>query len=246
MSLRILVVDDDGETARLVRPHLESSYEVLVAHDGEAALQILRRERPDLMLLDLTSPEGMAQDATHAVWSDADLAALPVVSLAAPQEDHGRGQLPGDSLGIDGERRSSSPARDDQPEGRGLEPWTIVARVGEVLSRVQGTGAPPRVIEVQAVRVDLDARQVEVSGRVVHLTPTEFGLLRALAQQAGHALTRKEMIEEGLGRSYEGVERTVDSHVKNLRHKLEEAGEAAYLVQTVFGVGYRLDPGEYA
>jgi len=74
----------------------------------------------------------------------------------------------------------------------------------------------------------------------VHLTPTEFALLRALAEQPGHTLTRQEMIEKGLGYNYEGLERTVDSHVKNLRQKLAEAGGASHLVETVFGVGYRL------
>jgi DNA-binding response OmpR family regulator len=90
----------------------------------------------------------------------------------------------------------------------------------------------------------LDRHQVEFKGQPVHLTPTEFALLRVLADQQGRALTRLEMIEMSLGYNYEGLERTVDSHVKNLRRKLDEAGEAGHLVETVFGVGYRLAIGQ--
>ncbi|NLF12324.1 MAG: winged helix-turn-helix transcriptional regulator, partial [Anaerolineaceae bacterium] len=90
------------------------------------------------------------------------------------------------------------------------------------------------------VVVDLDRHQVTVAGQVVHLTPTEFGLLRALAEEAGRPLTRLEMIEKGLGYNYEGLERTVDSHVRNLRRKLDEAGGPAQRIETVFGIGYRL------
>jgi len=108
------------------------------------------------------------------------------------------------------------------------------------LGRVQGEPPAPRMIRVGEVSMDLAAHQVQVGGQPVRLTPTEFALLRALAEQPGHTLTRLEMIQKGLGYSYEGLERTVDSHVKNLRHKLEEAGRAAHLVETVFGVGYRL------
>jgi two-component system alkaline phosphatase synthesis response regulator PhoP len=88
--------------------------------------------------------------------------------------------------------------------------------------------------------MDTDAHKVAVHGRPVHLTPTEFGLLRALAERHGHTLTRAEMIEQGLGYSYEGLDRTVDSHIRNLRQKLENAGASPDFIETVFGVGYRL------
>ena len=88
--------------------------------------------------------------------------------------------------------------------------------------------------------IDVDAHQVEVRGETVHLTPTEFALLRSLADHRGQVLTRQEMIEHALGYSYEGIERTVDSHIRNLRRKLAVAGASADLVETVFGVGYRV------
>jgi two-component system alkaline phosphatase synthesis response regulator PhoP len=228
MSPRILVVDDEREILGLVSACLEeSSYEVLVAHDGETALRVLRHERPDLMLLALPPPEPDGWPVAGAARSDAALAAMPLILLTADVGDDTSAQLQGA----------------DDPAAEPFNSGEVVARVRALLRRMPGETVPPKMIQAQALRIDLDARRVEVGGQLVHLTPTEFGLLRALAEQQGRVLTRQEMIEKGLGYSYEGVERTVDSHVKNLRHKLDEAGEAAHLVQTVFGVGYRLAPG---
>jgi two-component system alkaline phosphatase synthesis response regulator PhoP len=227
MVHRILVVDDDREIVRLVRAYLEKSgYEVLVAYDGEAALHILRRERPDLVLLDLMLPERDGLDVTRVVRSDAGLAAMPIIMLTARVEDHDK--IVGLELGA------------DDYVTKPFNPSEVVARVRAVLRRVQGESALPKIIRAGTVVIDLDRHQVQVKGQPVHLTPTEFAMLRALAEQPGHALTRSEMIEQGLGYSYEGLERTVDSHVKNLRRKLDDAGESAHLIETVFGVGYRL------
>jgi two-component system alkaline phosphatase synthesis response regulator PhoP len=227
MTQRILVVDDDREIVRLVRAYLEKSqYEVLVAYDGEMALHMMRRERPDLVLLDLMLPERDGLDVTRVVRGDAGLAAMPIIMLTARVDDYDK--VVGLELGAD----------DYVPKP--FNPREVVARVRAVLRRAQEGANMPKVIRIGELMIDPDAHQVEVGGQVVPLTPTEFALLCALAEQPGHALTRQEMIENGLGFSYEGLERTVDSHVKNLRRKLDEAGEAAKLVETVFGVGYRL------
>jgi two-component system alkaline phosphatase synthesis response regulator PhoP len=227
MVHRILVVDDDREIVRLVRAYLEKSgYEVKVAYDGETALHILRREHPDLMLLDLMLPARDGLDVTRIVRGDAGLAAMPIIMLTARVENHDK--IVGLELGA------------DDYVTKPFNPSEVVARVRAVLRRVQGEPLPPKLIRAGAVVIDLDRHQVQVQGQPVHLTPTEFAMLQALAEQPGHALTRSEMIEKGLGYTYEGLERTVDSHVKNLRRKLDEAGGSAYLVETVFGVGYRL------
>jgi two-component system alkaline phosphatase synthesis response regulator PhoP len=226
MSPRILVVDDDREIMRLVRIYLEQSgYEVLVAYDGETALSILRHEHPDLMLLDLMLSGCDAPGVTRVNQGDTCLAAMPTVMLTARAADPGK--IVGLELGA------------NDFAAKPFNPWEVVAGVRAVLHRMQGKSSPAKEIQVRGLRVSLDARRVEVGGRLVHLTPTEFGLLRALAEQPGHALTRQEMIERGLGYSYEGSERTVDSHVKNLRRKLDAAGKVADLVETVFGIGYR-------
>ena len=233
MGQRILVVDDDREIVRLVRTYLKkSNYEVLVAYDGETALHILRRERPDLVLLDLMLPERDGWDVTRVVRGDVSLAAMPIIMLTARVEDHDK--IVGLELGA------------DDYMAKPFNPREVVARIRAVLRRVQGEPTLPRVIQIKELTVDLDAHRVEVGGQAVHLTRTEFALLRALAENPDHALTRREMIEKGLGYSYDGLERTVDSHIKNLRRKLDKAGEVAHLVETVFGVGYRLAAGDYA
>ena len=227
MAQRILVVDDDREIVRLVRAYLEQAgYQVLVAYDGDTALHLLRRERPDLAILDLMLPDRDGWDVTRIVRSDASLSTTPIIMLTARVEDHDK--IVGLELGA------------DDYVVKPFNPREVVARVRAVLRRAQGEPVPSRVIRVGEVVIDLDAHQVEVHGQTVQLTPTEFSLLHALAEHPGHALTRLELIENGLGYSYEGLERTVDSHIKNLRRKLQQAGAADDLIETVFGVGYRI------
>jgi two-component system alkaline phosphatase synthesis response regulator PhoP len=227
MAQQILVVDDDKEIVRLLRAYLEQAgYQALVAYDGETALHILRRECPDLVLLDLMLPDRDGWDVTRIVRSDPGLASTPIIMLTARVEDHDK--IVGLELGA------------DDYVVKPFNPREVLARVRAVLRRVQGEPSPPKIIKVGEVAIDLHAHQVEVNGEPVKLTPTEFSLLRALAENPGHALTRLELIETGLGYSYEGLERTVDSHIKNLRRKLDNAGATPDLVETVFGVGYRL------
>lgn len=227
MTQRILVVDDDKEIVRLVRAYLEQDgYEVLVAYDGESALHILRRERPDLLILDLMLPDRDGWDVTRIVRGDPSLERTPILMLTARVQDHDK--ILGLELGA------------DDYVTKPFNPREVVARVRAVLRRAHGEPARPRVLQVGGVAIDLDQHQVYVDGDPVRLTPTEFSLLRALAEHPGHALTRLELIETGLGYGYEGLERTMDSHIKNLRRKLADAGAASDLIETVFGVGYRL------
>jgi two-component system alkaline phosphatase synthesis response regulator PhoP len=224
---RILVVDDDREIVRLVRAYLEQSgYEVLVAYDGESALHMLRREGPALMVLDLMLPDRNGWDVMRIVRGDPALATTAVIMLTARVEDHDK--IVGLEMGA------------DDYVTKPFNPREVVARVRAVLRRAQGEPTPPRMIQTGELVIDLDGHLVRMGDQPVKLTPTEFGLLQALAQHPGHALTRLELIENGLGYSYEGLERTVDSHIKNLRRKLCEAGAADELVETVYGVGYRL------
>jgi two-component system, OmpR family, alkaline phosphatase synthesis response regulator PhoP len=230
MSQRILVVDDDREIVRLTRAYLEQNgYQVLVAYDGETALHILRRDHPDLVILDLMLPDRHGYDVTRVVRGDASLEAVPIIIVTARVEDHDK--IVGLDLGA------------DDYVTKPFNPRELMARIRAVLRRTQGEPAASKVIRVGDLVVDVDAYRVEVQNQPVHLTPTEFGLLRALAEHPGHVFTRLELIEKGLGYSYEGLERTVDSHIKNLRNKLG-GGAAADLIETVFGVGYRLSVGD--
>jgi len=228
---RILVVDDDHKLVRLLRASLEQAgYQVMVAYNGETALHALRRERPDLVVLDLMLPDRDGWDVTRVIRSDAALADTPIIMLTARVEPHDR--ITGLELGA------------DDYVTKPFHPGELIARIRAVLRRTQGGLAASNVIRAGGLLMDVDAHRVEVRGQEVHLTPSEFGLLQALAARPGHALTRSEMIEVGLGYSYEGVERTVDSHVRNLRRKLDEAGAPDDLIETVFGVGYRLAANE--
>ncbi len=230
MPQRILVVDDDREIVRLTRAYLEQSgYQVLVAYDGETALHILRRESPDLVILDLMLPDRNGFDVTRTVRRDASLAAMPIIMLTARVDDQDK--IVGLELGA------------DDYVTKPFNPSELMARIRAVLRRAQGETTPPKIVRAGDLVIDADSYRVEVQDQQVHLTPTEFGLLRALAENPGHTLTRLELIEKGLGYSYEGLERTVDSHIKNLRKKLEEGG-ATDLIETVFGVGYRLTVGD--
>jgi len=227
------VVDDDKQIVRLLRTYLEQSgYQALVAYDGESALHMIRRERPDLVLLDLMLPDRDGWELTRVVRGDASLQGLPVIMLTARADDQDK--IVGLELGA------------DDYVTKPFNPREVVARVRAVLRRAQGEVLPTRTLQAGPLTMDLDQHQVQVQGRPVHLTRTEFKLLQVLAENPGRTFTRLELIEKALGYGYEGLERSVDSHVKNLRRKLDEANAGNALIETVFGVGYRLPVEETA
>jgi DNA-binding response OmpR family regulator len=226
---RILVVDDDKEIVRLVQAYLEQAgFQVLTAHDGETALHSLRRDRPDLVVLDLMLPDRDGWDITRLVRRDTVLAKTPIIMLTARVEDADK--IVGLELGA------------DDYVTKPFNPREVVARVRSVLRRSQPGEAlsQQRVLQLAGLLVDLDRHEVLLDGQPVELTPTEFDLLRTLMDNPGYAFTRMELIEQGLGYEYEGLERTLDSHIKNLRRKIEPDPKKPTYIQTVYGVGYRL------
>jgi two-component system alkaline phosphatase synthesis response regulator PhoP len=226
---RVLVVDDDREIVRLVRAYLEQAgFQVLAAYDGETALHAIRRERPDLVVLDLMLPDRDGWDVTRVVRADPSLAGIPILMLTARVDDTDK--IIGLELGA------------DDYVTKPFNPREVVARVRSVLRRSQSGGAlsPRRVLQLAGLLLDLDRHEVMLDGQPVELTPTEFDLLRTLMENPGYAFTRMELIEQGLGYEYAGMERTLDSHVKNLRKKIEPDPKQPTYIQTVYGVGYRL------
>ncbi|MFO7540134.1 MAG: response regulator transcription factor [Chloroflexota bacterium] len=221
----VLVVDDDREVVRLVRAYLEQAgYAVLVAYDGETAVHTLRREKPDLLLLDLMLPDKDGWEITQLVRHDPALAAIPIIMLTARIEDIDK--ILGLEMGA------------DDYITKPYNPREVVARVR---ARLRQPGAyQPQVLQVAGLSLDIGRREVVVNGRLIDLTPTEFTLLQTLMEQAGYVFTRSELIRRGLGLDYEGVERTLDSHIRNLRQKIEPDPKNPTYIQTVFGVGYRL------
>ena len=224
---RILVVDDDKQIVRLVQSYLEQAgYQVVAVHDGESALHAIRRERPDLVILDLMLPDLDGWEITRVVRSDKNLAGLPVVMLTARVEDTDK--IVGLELGA------------DDYITKPFNPREVVARVRALLRRASGGASPPRLLQVGGLAMDPDQHKVTVDDETIELTPTEFDLLKVMMENQGHAFTRMELIEKSLGYLYDGIERTIDSHIKNLRKKIEPDPSNPVYIQTVYGVGYRL------
>jgi DNA-binding response OmpR family regulator len=230
----ILVVEDDRKTSALVRLYLENAgFEVAAAFDGRQALAAARARRPDLVVLDVMLPQvdGLAVCRTLRAES-----AVPVILLTARSTE--RDKLDGLDLGA------------DDYVTKPFSPRELVARVRAVLRR----SAPrerldgPGELRFRDFAIDLARREVSAAGRPVSLSPTEFRLLEVLARSPGRAFTRAELVERAFGWDYDGMERTVDAHVKNLRRKLgprgprgsgEDRPEPGSWIETVYGVGYR-------
>jgi two-component system alkaline phosphatase synthesis response regulator PhoP len=222
---RVLIVDDDKEVVRLMRAYLErAGYEVLIAYTGETALHILRREKPDLLLLDLMLPDRDGYDITRLVRRDPALAAIPIIMLTARVEDTDK--IIGLEIGA------------DDYVTKPYNPREVVARVRARLRSHEPLQA--RALRVGGLELDVKRREVRVDGQPVELTPTEFDLLHVLMDQAGYVCTRSDLLRQALGIDYEGLGRTLDSHIRNLRQKIEPDPRDPTYVQTVYGVGYRL------
>jgi two-component system alkaline phosphatase synthesis response regulator PhoP len=230
---RILVVDDDKEVVRLMRSYLEQSgYEVLVAYNGETALHMLRGERPDLVLLDLMLPDRDGWDITRTVRGDPTLRYIPVIMLTARVEDIDK--IVGLEIGA------------DDYVTKPYNPREVVARVRARL-RIQGMNQESdhaKVLFFGDLRLDTGRHEFHIGEREIALTGTEFEILRVLMEQAGYVLTRNELIRKAMGSEFLGIERTLDSHVSNLRQKIEPDPRNPRYIKTIYGVGYRLDPGE--
>jgi two-component system alkaline phosphatase synthesis response regulator PhoP len=204
MNQRILVVDDDKQIVRLVQSYLEQAgYAVLTAYDGATALRTIRTERPDLVVLDLMLPDQDGWSITRTVRADASQADLPIIMLTARVEDTDK--IVGLEIGA------------DDYIAKPFNPLELVARVRAVLRRGGGAPAHSQVFERNGLRVDLDRHLVTRDGQTIDVTPTEFDLLRVLMEYHGHAFTRAELSEKGLGYTYDGLDRGIDSHIKNLR-----------------------------
>ena len=230
---RILVVDDDKEVVRLMHAYLEQAgYGVLVAHNGESALHILRREQPDLILLDLMLPDRDGWDITRIMRSDPALRHTPIIMLTARINDIDK--IVGLEMGA------------DDYVTKPYNPREVVARVRARLRdrQIGQEFIPEKVLLVGSLQLDTGRREFTIDGREVELTATEFEILRALMEQAGYVLTRSELIRKALGSKFVGIDRTLDSHIRNLRQKVEPDSKNPQYIKTIYGVGYRLETGE--
>jgi two-component system alkaline phosphatase synthesis response regulator PhoP len=226
---RILVVDDDKEIVRLVKAYLENAgYSVLTAHNGETALHHLRREHPDLLVLDLMLPDRNGWDLTRLIRADDILVNTPIIMLTARVEDSDK--IIGLEIGA------------DDYITKPFNPREVVSRVRALLRRIQrGDGrGTPYILQVGGLILDTGRHELLLNGKPVELTPSEYELLRILMENPGYAFTRDELCEKALGLAYEGLGRTLDSHIKNLRQKIEPDPKKPAYIQTIYGVGYKL------
>jgi two-component system, OmpR family, alkaline phosphatase synthesis response regulator PhoP len=225
---RVLVVDDDSEITRLLRAYLEQAgFQVMVAHNGETALHMMRRESPNLVLLDLMLPDRDGWDVTRVARGDVNLQVIPLIMITARIDDTDK--IIGLELGA------------DDYITKPFNPREVVARVRSVLRRASADLGQARssVLEMDGLRLDLAQHQLQRDSESIDVTPTEFNLLRILMENPGYAFTRAELVEKLFGYDHEGLERTLDSHVKNLRRKIESNPTQPRYIQTVYGVGYR-------
>ena len=226
---RILVVDDDRDIVRLVRSYLEKAgYQILTAYDGETALKILKAEKPQLLILDLMLPDKDGWDVARLVRSDPQIAATPIIMLTARVEDTDK--IVGLEIGA------------DDYITKPFNPREVVARVRALLRRaqLQQDVKPPLRLQVGDLILDIGKRELINLGSLVDLTPSEFELLNVLMQNPEFVITRTELAEKALGYGSEGVGRTLDSHIKNLRKKIDQSETEKSFIQTVHGIGYRL------
>jgi len=225
---RILVVDDDHDIVRLVRSYLEKAgYEILTAYDGESALRIIRAEKPQLLILDLMLPDRDGWDVAKIVRAEEKIAATPIIMLTARVEDNDK--IVGLEIGA------------DDYITKPFNPREVVARVRALLRRShlqQETQAPQRLLAGELI-LDIGKRELLRNGDRINLTPSEFELLKVLMQNPGFVITRDELSDKALGYGSYSAGRTLDSHIKNLRKKLDLPGKQDSIIQTVHGIGYR-------
>ncbi len=223
MNGTILVVDDEPQITRLAQDYLlRDGFRVLVAGDGGTAITLARHEQPDLVVLDLNLPgmDGLEVCRTLRRFSD-----VPIVMLTARVEEADR--LIGLELGA------------DDYITKPFSPRELVARVRAVLRRARGEVRQPQLLRAGPLEIDLEGHAVRQDGADVPLTRSEFNLLTVLAQNPGAVFSREQLIEKVHGVAYEGYDRSVDSHIKNLRRKIERDPLNPELILTVYGVGYK-------
>lgn len=219
----ILIIEDETELVKVLRDYLKNAgFTVETAYRGDSGLARWDQLQPDLVLLDLNLPGIDGLEVAREIRRKAN---TPIIMLTARVEE--MDQLIGLELGA------------DDYITKPFSPRIVVSKVRAVLRRSASSAEPPKLLRVADIAIDLDAHEVTRSNQPINLTPTEFNLLVVLAEQPGRAYTRLQLLEDTQGMAFEGYERTIDAHIKNLRAKLEPDPKNPRYIETVFGVGYR-------
>ena len=219
----ILVVDDKANVRTLVREYLTAEgFRVVTAENGQTALYTARQEKPDLILLDIMMPE---MDGFEFIRSFRKESETPVILLTAKLEESDK--VIGLELGADDYITKPFGMRE------------LVARIHTVMRRAAQIPHPSSRLQIGEILLDRETHSVTVSERPVHLTPSEFDLLALLMDTPGRVFSRMNLLEDLQGSSFEGVARTIDVHIRNLRTKIESDPANPRYIETVFGIGYR-------
>ena len=225
MNELILVVDDEAQIVKLARDYLEhAGFRVFSAADGPAALAAARREKPDLIVLDLMLPGLDGLDVTRTLRRESD---VPIIMLTARVDETDR--LIGLELGA------------DDYITKPFSPRELVARVRTVLRRTLGAPAQPGLLRAADLEIDLEGHRLSRAGTAIKLSRIEFNLLAILAQHPGQIFTRAQLLDRLHGIIFDGYDRSIDAHIKNLRHKLEPDPAEPRYVLTVYGIGYKFN-----
>ncbi|MBN1979591.1 MAG: response regulator transcription factor [Anaerolineae bacterium] len=224
MTMKVLIVDDEQRIVSGVRKYFEQAgFDVLAAYDGLTGLSLARSESPDLVVLDLMLPGKDGMDVCRELRRESN---VPIIMLTARVDETDK--LVGLELGA------------DDYVTKPFSPRELVARARAVLRRAHEMSAPPsKTYRFGEVVFEVEAQRCVIGDRIVPLTPTEFALLQVLVQHPGQVLSRMRLLEAAHLGLYDGVERTVDVHIHNLRRKLERDPAHPRFIQTVFGAGYR-------
>ena len=223
VNKKVLVVDDEKKIVDIVTAYLEKDgYKVISAYDGKTAVDMARNRAPDIIILDLMLPEISGWDVCRILRAESS---VPIIMLTARDEDTDK--IVGLELGA------------DDYVVKPFNPKELIARIRAVLRRGSRADIEKRVIEIGDLSIDMEKYEVRRGGRLIALTRTEFELLSVLAESPGRVYSRLQLLDKVQGEAYEGYERTIDSHIKNLRKKVEIDPDNPTYVSTVRGIGYK-------
>ena len=229
MPSTLLIIEDEPELVRVLRSYLEQAgHQVLSAMRGDTGLATWENKHPDLVILDLNLPGMDGLEVARRIRQN-ETRRTPILMLTARADEVD--QLVGLELGA------------DDYITKPFSPRIVVARVNALLRRSDSHKSFTRRLNISDLAIDQDAHTLTRSGESIDLTPTEFSLLVTLASQPGRVFSRLQLLEAAQGVAYEGYERTIDAHIKNLRAKIELNSKKPQYIETVFGIGYRFIKG---
>ncbi len=224
VSKKVLVVDDEHKIVEVVKSYLQhSGYKVYTAYNGNKAMAVFEEVNPDLIILDLMLPDITGEEICKNIRKESR---VPIIMLTAKAEEENI--LKGLDMGA------------DDYVLKPFSPRQLVARVAAVLRRSSDELLTPTVIELGDIVIDNLKHEVKKRDSVVNLTPNEYKILFGMIKYPNKTFTREELINIALGEDFKGFDRTVDTHIKNLRQKIEDDPKVPRYLHTVHGVGYRL------